>query len=199
MENVLAVVFTVRNSRKVLSVTRAKGRDDNSRLSGFVTRHGRHVIRRRDDTTRNRLRRVRSISYDHDRGHRARPARARFPETPRWAGGGRTPPRAPPSRRRSAEMETRATAWCVPPGAGRPKCFAEPNPFDSLLAHASHSGLPTRAPHVRDRDPTRPHTHARRPHHPETCGFRGSPVRVARLLRPRTRGEREGFAARGRT
>ena len=111
-----------------MSVTRAKGRDDNSRLSGFVTRHGRHVIRRRDDTTRNRLRRVRSISYDHDRGHRARPARARFPETPRWAGGGRTPPRAPPSRRRSAEMETRATAWCVPPRGGSSEVFRRPHP-----------------------------------------------------------------------
>ena len=83
-----------------------------------------------------------------------------------------------------------------PPGAGRLKFFADPTQATRFLAHASRSGLPTRAPHVRDRDPTRPHTHARRPHHPETCGFRGSPVRVARLLRPRTRGEREGFAAR---
>ena len=72
------------------------------------------------------FRRVRIVSDDHDRGHRARPARARFPETLRWAGGGRTPPRAPTSRRRSAEMETRATAWCVPPGAGRLKFFADP-------------------------------------------------------------------------
>ena len=57
-----------------------------------------------------------------DRGRRARPARARPPETPRWVGG-RISPRAPPPRRRSAEKVTRATAWCVPPGSTRSEVF----------------------------------------------------------------------------
>ena len=71
-----------------------------------------------------------------DRGRRARPARARSPETPRWVGG-RTSPRAPPSRRRSAEKVTRATAWCVPPGRLARRIFPCDAPAFSGTAPAS--------------------------------------------------------------
>ena len=142
------------------------------------------------------------FSESSDRLRRSRPRAPRTPcprALPRNAAMGRR--RKDTSSSANVEAAKRGdgdTSYCLvrAPGAGRPKCFAEPNPFHTLLAHASRSGLPTRAPHVRDRDPTRPHTHARRPHHPETCGCRGSLVRLARLLRPRTRGEREGFRPR---
>ena len=58
-------------------------------------------------------------------GARARAARARFPEPPRWAAGRKTP-RATPARRRSAEKETRATAWCVIPRVGSLEGFSFP-------------------------------------------------------------------------
>ena len=142
------------------------------------------------------------FSESSDRLRRSRPRAPRTPcprALPRNAAMGRR--RKDPSSSANVEAAKRGdgdTSYCLvrAPRGGSSEVFRRPHPCDTLLAHASRSGLPTRAPHVRDRDPTRPHTHARRPHHPETCGCRGSLVRLARLLRPRTRGEREGFRPR---
>ena len=141
------------------------------------------------------------FSESSDRLRRSRPRAPRTPcsrALPRNAAMGRR--RKDPSSSANVEAAKRGdgdTSYCLvrAPRGGSSEVFRRPHPCDTLLAHASRSGLPTRAPHVRNRDPTRPHTHARRHHHPETWGCRRSPVRVARLLRPRTPGEREGFAA----